>query len=110
MGFVDSLEFIDRLELNHHDTAHQEIQAIRIGDEQFLLMDRAPFLLFEDNVPQVKFMGKGALVRRLEEPGSQDPVDFNGRPNDLLGQLIHRRIDLGELCVISVSSVVHSDR
>ena len=88
LGFVSRDEFFDGFDFQHDLFLNHEIEAVTALEvHAFILNGKLDFLPKPDPL-QVKLAGQATLVGGLEEPRPEQAVDFYGRSNDPLGQIL----------------------
>ena len=55
-------QLIDRFQFNHYAIFDQEIQTVRIFNQEVFIAYCAEFLFFKPQSPKSKLMGQGALI------------------------------------------------
>jgi hypothetical protein len=105
LDLADGRHMLDGLQLHDDYLFDDEVHAVAAVQSAALIDERQWNLPAENNASQGEFVSQTGLVSRLQETRSQSSMDFDGGPDDLVGQVVDFR--LCGLCVFVFHLLFH---
>jgi hypothetical protein len=101
-------QLIDCFQFYHNAVSDEKIETVRIFNQEIFIAYGAEFLFFEMHSLKSKLTSQCTLIGRLQQSGSELPMNFNSCPDNLFSQSIRFQIHglfLCELCVGALCSL-----
>ncbi len=88
LGLMDWRQSIDELDLYNYRLLHQQIHSVTTFELDLFVNEWHGFLLFDDKSSFSQFVGQTCHISRLEQSGTQHPMNLDRCANDGLRDLV----------------------